>query len=545
MFLQGMGRTLMSVPFLPSLLPKQAWGQMNSVPKRFVSLHSTFETGHNSLWLPRIGGSVTNLIQPNRTLNVTNHHPVRWQPLTEFASSSSTPLAPLYGTHLNPYLQSLNIMRGLDVMYRYGHGSGASLGALSDADNARGTIAQIPTIDTILAANQRINPTRRLIYGGANGSWEGISISNSGLRNSRIEYLDVLYRTLFDNGNYPEGGSTTPIPTGHPKRDVLSRVLEDYNRVRNSRNISALDRNALSDAMDKMSDVHRSLASASTTPLACSHRNLSRPGGFFIDNILSSETHSRALVDMITAAIICDTGRIFTFGFNMAYDQYSGFTDPTFNYVGDWHQDISHRPFAMTNGRVNWEWVGHRQSFMVSRVFAPLLQRLSTAIDPSNGQSYLYNSIIHMTFESGQVHSHSSHPTIIAGQAGGALTTGNYIDYSNRAEGPWSGADNFSATPGAADFSNNYRGVNYNRFLVTILQAMGMSPTEYEVARLQQVANRTDIGTQNANLGDIGGYGYAFNVDRNANLYDVANAFSAFRHYDLRQFRNPLPLPTG
>lgn len=543
MFLQGAGKTLMAMPFLQSLMPREAWGQTSSTVKRYISLHSSYELGHNSLWLPRIGGSVTNLVQPNRVLNVSDHHPVRWQPLTEFVSSSSTPLAPLYGTSLNPYLQHINIMRGLDVLFRYGHGSGSTLGALTDADGGRGAIAQIPTIDTILSSNQRINPSRRLIYGGHTGNWEGISLNASGVRNSRIEYLEVLYNTLFENGNFPETGSTNPAPAGHPKRDLLSRVLEDYNRVRNSRNISALDRGALSDAMDKMSDVHRGLASVTVQPVACSHRGLTRLSSVTLENIHSSEQSARALVDMITAAIMCDTSRIFTFGFLMAYDQYSGFTDPVFNYVGDWHQDISHRPFAITNGRVNYEWVGHRQSYLVSRVFAPLIQRLSTAIDPSNGQSYLYNSIVHLAYESGQVHGNASHPAILAGNAGGAIRSGNYIDYSNRAEGTWVGADNFSAVSTDPNFSNNYRGVNYNRLLVNIMQAMGLSPSEYEVIRSQQVYNRTDIGTQNANLTNIGGYGYAFNVDRNANLYDVAGQFAAFRHYDLRQFRNGLPIP--
>lgn len=542
MFLQGAGKTLMSIPFLQSLLPKQAWGQTSAIPKRYISLHSSYELGHNSLWLPRIGGSVTNLVQPNRVMNVSGHHPVHWQPLTEFVSSSSTPLAPLYGTTLNPYLQHVNIFRGLDFNWRYGHGSGTTLGAMSDADGARGGIAQIPTIDSVLAANQRVNPSRRLIYGGAQGGWEGVSIALNGARSTRIEYLDQLYNSLFDNGNLPEGGSTVPV-LGHPKRDVLSRVLEDYNRVRNSRNISSMDRNVLSDAMDKMSDVHRGLSGISQTSAACSHRSISRPSGVNLSHIVSSEQQSRLLVDMITAAIMCDSARIFTFSFLLAYDQYSGFTDPVFNYVGDWHQDISHRPFAITNGRVNYEWVGYRQGLLVSRIFAPLVQRLSSSIDPSNGQSYLYNSILHLAYESGQVHGHGNHPAILAGNAGGALTSGRYIDYSNRAEGTYEGADNFSSDPNSPTFSNNYVGVNYNRLLVTLLQAMGMTPAEYEVNRVQQVYNRTDIGAQNSNLTNIGGYGYAFNADRTANLYDVANMFSRLRHYDLRQFRNGLPIP--
>lgn len=544
MFLQGSGSALLAMPFLTSLLPREAWGQSPATIKRYISLLSGYEVGHNSTWLPRIGGSVTNLVQPNRVLNPGGtHHAVRWQPLSEFVPNASTPLAPLYGTTLNSHLQHINIMRGLDYAFRYGHGGGHIMGSLSDAEGVRGALPQIPTIDTILAANQAINPTRRQIFAGAQGGWEGSSLGMSGTRTTLISELQPLYNVLFDNGNFPEGGSA-PVTTPHPKRDILSRALEDYNRMINSRNISAQDRIALTDAMDKMSDVQRGLAGIAQPTLACSHRSLQRPYAS-ISNIVSSEANSRLLVDMLTAAIMCDTSRIFTIGVNMAYDQYSGFTDPTFNYVGDWHQDISHVPFGTTNGRRNWEWVGYRQALFVSRVFAPLVRNLAAATDPSNGRSYLYNSLVHLSYESGQVHGHASQPTILAGNAGGALTTGNYIDYSDRAKGAFEGADNFSSNPADANFSNNYYGVSYNRLLVTILQAMGMTSAQYEVdSRNAQLYNRTDIGAYNNNLTSIGGYGHAFNADRTYNNW-VSGFLPALRQYDLTQFRNRLPMPTG
>ena len=544
MFLQGTGGSLLSMPFLTSLLPRQAWGQSSTGIKRYISLFSSYEVGHNSLWLPRIGGSITNLVQPNRTLSPGGgHHTVRWQPLSEFVPNASTALAPLYGTNLNSHLQHLNIMRGLDYAFRYGHGGGHIMGALPDAEGARGALPQIPTIDTILAANATFNPSRRHIFAGATGGWEGFSIGASGTRSTLISELQPLYNVLFDNGNFPEGGSG-PVQTGHPRRDALSRAVQDYNRMINSRNISAQDRIALTDAMDKMSDVQRGLSGAVTTPASCSHRSLQRPYTS-IANIASSEANSRLLVDMLTAAIMCDTARVMTIGVNMPYDQYSGFTDPVFNYVGDWHQEISHVPFGVTNGRVNWEWVGYRQALMVSRIFAPLIRNLAAATDPSNGQSYLYNSLVHLSYESGQVHGHGSQPTILAGNAGGAITSGNYIDYSDRAKGAFEGADNFSNNPSASNFSNNYYGVSYNRLLVTILQAMGMTGSQYEVdSRNAQVYNRTDIGTVNNNLTSIGGYGHAFNGDRNANSW-VAGYMPVLRNYDLTQFRNRLPMPTG
>jgi Protein of unknown function (DUF1552) len=544
MFLQSSGTSLMAIPFLTSLLPKEAWGQTATPVKRFVSLFSSFELGHNSYWLPRIGGSETNLPQPNRILNPGGgHHPVRWQPLSEFISSSSTPLAPLYGTTLNSHLQHINIFRGMDHALRYGHGSGQLLGAMNTSEGISGPLQQIQTIDNLLAANATINPSRRLIYAGAAGGWEGYSLNTSGVANTRIDWLDQLYNALFDNGNFPEGGTTT-VPTNHPRRDVLSRVIEDYNRMMNSRNISAQDRIVLTNAMDKMSDVHRGLAGVTNVPSSCSHRSLQRPGGRYVADAGSSVENGRILVDMLTASIMCDTNRIFTIGLNQPYGQYSGFTDPVFNYLGDWHQEISHVPFGITSGRRNWEWVGMKQAYLISRIFAPLIQNLAAATDPSNGQSYLYNSLVQMSFESGQVHGHGSHPTILAGNGGGTITSGNYIDYSDRTKGAFGGADLFTTNPADSTFSSNYYGVHYNRYLVTLLQAMGLTPSQYEVdSRNFQIYNRTDIGSQNTNLTSVGGYGYVFGADRTSTMWTPATFYPELRFYDLNQFRNRLPMP--
>ncbi|MBL8957853.1 MAG: hypothetical protein JNK82_44170, partial [Myxococcaceae bacterium] len=46
--------------------------------------------------------------------------------------------------------------------------------------------------------------------------------------------------------------------------------------------------------------------------------------------------------------------------------------------------------------------------------------RLSAATDPANGQSYLHNSLVYFTSESGIAHGWGSHPVMLFGNAGGA-----------------------------------------------------------------------------------------------------------------------------
>lgn len=92
--------------------------------------------------------------------------------------------------------------------------------------------------------------------------------------------------------------------------------------------------------------------------------------------------------------------------------------------------------------------------------------------------------------------------------------------------------------PNHERFLGNYQGVSYNRLLVTILQAMGMLPSEYENPNLNSHwYNRTDLGSRNANLSRIGGYGYfAPNSEENDQRANLAG-------FDLRPFGNVLGMP--
>jgi hypothetical protein len=206
-------------------------------------------------------------------------------------------------------------------------------------------------------------------------------------------------------------------------------------------------------------------------------------------------------------------------------------------------------PFATFGGRPSWQISADRKNAIVRNFVAPLLQRLSAATDPSNGRSYLYNSLVYFTAESGIAHGWGSHPVMLFGNAGGAISSGNYIDYANRARGPFQGADGFTATVAAPDFSNNWWGVHYNRLLVTILQAMGLQPSDYENHALnRQLYGRTDLGAGHNNLQNIGGFGFALpndisGADSSSWGWD-AYIRPGIENQDLRLFNRPLPLPT-
>lgn len=541
MFLEGAG-SLLAIPFLTSLLPKSAQAQETGV-RRFISIITGYDLGHNAAWLPNAGSPITDLGQPRNTfMPSTGEHVMRHQRLRDFAPSSTSVLTQVAGSALNPYLDSMTIMRSLNHPMRYGHGAAPVLGGIIGdltLNPDRSTLATIETADVVLNRNRAFNPAGLpLAFMGSTGFGpDGYSYTaSSGVAansTSLGEDLRTLYNRLFANGTMPEGGT---VSTRHPRHDPLSRVMEDYTRVRNSRNISAADRVTLDNALSQFRDTQASLMRVA--PSACSHRSLVRTG--IVADAARTAAVGQALADLVTSAIICDAARVFTIGAPLLGGTLDGQTDD--------HETISHVPFRTFGTRASWQITADRQAATVRHFVAPLLQRLSAAIDPSNGRSYLYNSLVYFTSQSGIAHGWASHPVMLFGNAGGALTSGHYVDYANRSRGALAGGDSFSPMPGTATFSSNWQGVAYNRLMVTILRAMGLQASDYENRALNaQLTGRTDLGAHNANVPSIGGFGYAMPRSM-AGVMTSGWGYDAYMRpgiegQDLRQFSNPLPLP--
>ncbi len=547
MFLQGSGSTLVAIPFLASLLPRETWAQSATAPRRFISIFSDLDYGHNSVWLPNGTANITNIPQPSRTYVVGGgHHDIRYQALRDFAPSATSSLTRLHGTSLSPYLESVSILRSLDYCDIRGHDSSRLLGGarLYSQNEAFGTNWKaIPTIDHVINNNRTFNPNGLpLMFGGmtpgiTGNSWSYAPATGSGV--TAIVPIDVMqsfWNSLFRSGSFPESGVATPA---HPRRAILGSVIDDFKRVMNSRNISSLDKAALSNAMDKLSDVQRGLSQGSTAQ--CSYKGLTKNLDMYkVSNIAAN---GKALADMIVASIMCDSARVFNLALSDEYTQ----TEVLPLQNVDLHQNVSHTPFATYNGRAAWTYMADTQAAVFKNFIAPLVQGLSAATDPSNGKSYLYNSLIMAAPSSGQTHGKGSLPVTLIGNAGGNVPSGNYVDFADRAKGAFAGCDSMNDQAGNASFSNNWYGVSYNRLLVTILQGMGLTPSDYEDNTLNtQLYNKTDIGTLNANVSNIGGYGYATAVDirnRPAGDYFVDEARESLPKYDLKQFKNKLPIP--
>jgi hypothetical protein len=573
MFLQGAGNFMLAIPFLPSLLPREAWGQTMVANKRFITIASDLDLGHNANWIPSLTpNNYRSIPQPS----MVDSRGFRYQALRDFVPTPTTPLARLYGTSLNNYLQSLNIIRGLDVGGYHGHGMSPKLGSYKVAGNQPNTphigssLGPRPaSIDYILSQNARINPSRSRPVGigpyTSSGQWPaegvGFTVNDVGGGLDFTNSFADLYRLLFTNVVESGAGSTTVSIPPHPRRNLLNRVIEDYNRTRSNRNLSSVDRQALTSVMDRFSDVLRRIPAGgtSTSPTSsCQHSSLRSATGDISPGSYSSTLNagedpvkSRILVDMITAAIMCNVNNIYTLFFDIPFrkgvENRPGFFTPSevpvANDAANYHQAVSHTPWGLTRtGDYRWMWAANHQGQLVQNILAPLIANLSGVVDPTNNQTFLYNSLIFMTAEHGTVHSPRSIPTILAGNAGGSISSGNYIDYSDRSYLPRLNPSVDAMNPNSQFFMGNYQGVSYNRFLVTVMQAMGLQPSEYENRSLnQRWYNRSDLGTRNTNLSNIGGYGYFAPSPGEVGSGELN--FEDLMGVDLRLFGTRLPFP--
>lgn len=103
---------------------------------------------------------------------------------------------------------------------------------------------------------------------------------------------------------------------------------------------------------------------------------------------------------------------------------------------------------------------------------ARLLDRLSER-EEADGTSVLSHSLVLWGNELSFNHLNYAMPTALFGSAGGRVRTGRYVDYIDHDQ-----RIRFRQHDGSV-----VEGVQYNRLLVSVLQAMGLEPADYEIER--------------------------------------------------------------
>lgn len=488
LFLRGLGGAALALPFLESLAPRSARAQ-TSGPKRFIVVKS-FSTQLVKDWYPRFTGNGY-VLKDSRyngskadgttllTERIASELPYTHAPLTDFQTASG--VSGILGEKLNPFLPKMNLIRGLDFLPEVNHNYGGLLGNFSSCTKATpctaDELADIPTIDQVLAYSPKFYPdvpvSRSLNL--SQGVSDSMSYTDRGMGGA-VEQLKARTNPL-DAFNDLFGGSTAPVPGGSAtpalgnEHDALlvDRVIEQYRALEKSSRLSASDRETLNRYVNLMAELQAKL---SVKPmLSCTAP--AEPGSLANNENTDPSDIVRKWeisLDLVQAGLMCDRTRIVTLAVHKALGPGPDPSDSTLtghyhseNAAGgtwhglahDWGNENSRRMLAGIN-----RWIANE-------LFAKLLEKLDV---PEGDSTILDNSLVYWGNELGFNHLAYSVPCLTAGSAGGAITTGRYLDYID-----WDGRAYFSQEDG-----NVIRGIPHNQFLVSVLQAMGLSPADYE-----------------------------------------------------------------
>jgi hypothetical protein len=511
------GLTL-GLPFLESLLPSGVLAQGMTSPKRLVAIQ-TYSGQVATSWYPTAvpaGYRLRNTVFAGNTRKSDGttylHNRIApgskysIAPLADF--SSPTGISKVLGPTLNPYLSKMNLVRGLDFMVGAGHNSGGYFGNYAASSQAAAyTLPKMPTVDRVLAYSSKFYPrapvVRALDLG--TGMPSGFSFTNYGVANGPIEQVrfDLNPRDAWNRAFGAFMGPATP--RANPNVSLMNSIYADYTRLKSNRRLSAADKQLLDRHLTFLGELERKISVAPMVACSVPTAPRSIANGYpweQVASITDFQDSIRLMAEVAVAALRCDVTRIVTFDVQKALTDASGTLRPSFHnsagVAGDWHSfahDLEGNPTAKSNFEAISRWVGRE-------VFGRFVQLLD--VEEAGGKTFLDNSLVVWGNELGYNHYNTDVMTLMAGSAGGALRTGNYVDYID-----W---DQSYANP-INEWGVLIPGIPHNRLLVTILRAMGLSPADYE-------------------SGGRVGYGLQQYVE---------TPYNWPRNYDLSQIGEPLP----
>jgi hypothetical protein len=608
-FLHGVGKSMLALPFLPSLM---STAEAQSLPNSKCMV--MFWTGHGGINMQNLYPIETNPAVMNqlsstlmyssvghsaRSGNLVNMKTTRGSNLPYLSSSLGYSIAdplgaiqsangyglgfngndldnglprvtPIVGSFVSDkLLGKMNIINGLDMMFDSGHARAQS-GNYCNADgiSVSSTAAiragfpnvWIPTIDSVIGKSSSFygssSPVARSVV--INGQWSGTGdfnqyfscerastgiVPNSNIPTSVGAAFNLLFSSLKAN-------SSSSVVS---KKDfILNNIYQDYSRLARGaygagRRIGKEDRSRLEEFMTNLNSILQGVisnsgATCSVPSISASDTSRITDGeyGLAINSAATPATLS-LYNQIITAAFSCGVSKLFMVGLPGLKEQFipEGSAGATFSdglNNTDAHQGVFHR-----------HGVANRQQLMVDsrrfyfqNAFYDLMQKLDAVPTGSSG-SLLDQSFLFWTDECGfNTHVGQGLPMITAGSAGNFFKTGKYVDYRNPNRLLYSqymcGVNMLNKCGGVI----THQGLPYSRFLGTVMQSMGLSPSEYELSAslFPGTAGRMPITSR----GTLAGYGHPFQMKYA--IGKTENTAEYVYDYAINDMSVPMPIIT-
>jgi hypothetical protein len=449
-FLIGTGGSLLSLPLLPSLLPRKAWAQASQAPRRLM----VFWFDHNnleSMWPGRdratqpIGDDGARQVLLRSLGPVSQHSP----------ALSHRTYQSLQNSNLLTYL------RGLDIRHGAGHGNGG-MAAAQDRRSDGG----FPTIDTVIERSSSVYPsgtpqavTKAIRIHMGNGGEFYSQVPGTRNLNELASYgrrdLDDFYRQVF--GSLTQGTVPSRDLTNELKTNILNRVNESFKRFYNGTKISAIDKARLEQHMDYLSDLQRNIANTPTQQvISCDQP--ANPGDLQYDD--DPVLYNRTYIELLSVAFTCGLTKMGC----MKFEAHDPRWIPGLNASRNVHDIMHGNAGADTQVRVKTRFWQFYSDLIADRFLTPL-----TAEEGDTGRSYIDNMVTVLMCQGGFArpgsdggHGGSNSQNILIGSMGGRMRSGHYV---------------------SLPISRNRNGregyLPYNCFLITMLELMGVPRSEY------------------------------------------------------------------
>lgn len=457
---------MLALPLLPSLLSRRAEAAGSTQPPRLV-LIAQIHGGY-------FGSFHGDPTLPNRRA-LFGAHDVNWGPLSAIAQTSggTTSISRILSaasTALTPrLLAKMNVLRGIDMVSTSGH-TWTAFGNLGNAEGDKDSVCGsgncylppmgIPSVDQLAAWSPTYNqggvPKLRSLQTGParNQSWYHAA-NGTGPVTSVAPDLDParLFNKVFAGFTYPPPGPTAP-PARKP---LVDHLLQSYKNLRGSGRLSAADRERLDSHIDGIAELQRRLATQ--TPPGMSQTGCAVPN---VASAPADESVARfqAMNDIISMAFKCGLSRIATLQTTQEQTSFDPGIQPSGS--GGWHE-LCHLADKLTTAPSS---ILHLNAYqrLFEKVVLDLANKLDSDVE-ADGKTYLDNTLmVFINSEGVKTHSGLDLPIATFGGAGGAVKTGNFIDYRNRTK----------------PIGGTFAGLYANQFWSTVLGALGIPRSEWE-----------------------------------------------------------------
>jgi len=464
-FLRGAGGASLALPILPSLLPRSARAQDTGAAPCFIAMATHHGGLHGASMYPS-----------DRTLSTVGTYAgrdIRAGAIVGELAGGERVVSDVLRASADRFTPSIagsmSVLRGLDIPWYIAHHTGGHLGnfARNDGNGGDGLTMQsfpTPTIDRVMAWSPSFYPDPSgVVERSVSVGWQTMSFDHaspsgrSGPIQAQYAYASnlALFQRLFRPAE--AFGRTSSL--------LVDRIRGQYTDLRGTAGISADDRRRLDEHVERLFDIERRL----TLDVPCD------PADPTIDTeaLMWTETYFRdpdtqtlmwsLMNDIVVAAMACGLTRVASM---LVGDTLS-------EYAGDWHQDIAHQAYLPGGDAQNTLVAAHQRFF--EGIFLDLVEKLQ-ATEMDGGDTLLDRALVSWTQESGQFpHASVGIPVVTAGAAGGAWQTGLYADYRDLDV-----TYPYGEELEGVDMPTDHPGLGWNQYLGSVLQAMGLTPGEYE-----------------------------------------------------------------